>query len=113
MLEEKIYLCEGKVMSLAEGFQNISDSNLIELCNCFIGKIDKNNSNFQSLGNCSFDFYDNPEKKLLSEIFYFQHNMIPQFKGRIWIERILGLFLLLLIEIVGNSCLFATIAYER
>ena len=121
MLEEQNISCEElyhEILKFADKLQNNSGPNLPELCTCIVDKIHNANWYFQSLGNYSFDVFDKfcLEKQILLETFYFQHNLVPIFKDKLWIEClewIWGLFWLLLIEVIGNGCLFTTIAYER
>ena len=120
MLKKQNNSCEElyhEILKFVDNLQNNSGSNLFELCSC-IADIYNANWDFQSLGNDSFDYFDKscPENQILLETFNFQHNLVPISRSKIWIEClewIWGLFWLLLIEVVGNGCLFTTIAYER
>ena len=47
------------------------------------------------------------------EIFNFEQDLELTVASRHWIEWIWDVFWLLLIEIMGNACLFATFSYER
>jgi hypothetical protein len=51
--------------------------------------------------------------QVLFETFDYEHFLIKIHMGKNLIEWIWGIFWLLCIEIIGNGCLFATIAYER
>ena len=118
MFEDQNDSCERvchENLNFMDNFQNNSGSNLTDFCNCIVEEMHKVNWDFQRLGNYSLDIFDNlcPEKKILLEIFDFHHNLVPNFEGRIWIEWIWGLVWLLLIEVIGNGCLFTTIVYER
>ena len=111
MVEQENYSCEGlyqEIMELAGTFQKSLGLNHTDLCNCIIDKSQKSE-------NCSFDLLDyfSQENKLLKETFNISHNELEKFEGRIWIEWIWGFLWILIIEVIGNGCLFCTIAYER
>ena len=47
------------------------------------------------------------------EFFNFEQDLELVIASRHWIEWIWDVFWLLLIEVVGNACVFATLSYER
>ena len=47
------------------------------------------------------------------EFFNFEQDLELAIASRHWIEWIWDVFWLLLIEVIGNACLFATLSYER
>ena len=47
------------------------------------------------------------------EFFNFEQDLELVIASRHWIEWIWDVFWLLLIEVIGNACLFATLSYER
>ena len=51
--------------------------------------------------------------QVLFETFDYEHFLTKVHMEKNWIEWIWGIFWILCIEIIGNGCLFATIAYER
>ena len=59
------------------------------------------------------DYSNSSDFFYLSEKFHFKNYLVQEYEGIHWTEWILGFFWLLVIEILGNGCLFATFVYER
>ena len=95
-------------MVSTDTIQNSDYSNSSEL----FQEIEKFQVTFPYSFNKSMDEIELDEA-ILSEKFQFENYLIQEHQEIHWTEWIWGLFWLLVIEILGNVCLFATFVYER